>query len=422
MALKAPDTSEKYWIASRIYAEVKYKFAHREYLRPTYRFDDTFEGYLRELDNAKTRYDFDKVTLKLFATLHNGHTSFYDELAGCHPNLAIKADFIQGKWIITDSKLPSLDVGSQILSINGEDFSAWADEQLPYIPGSSVRSQRRSLGLSRYYAWLWPIEFNLVTIKPGRSAKTFHINRTILSKEISEQSHHDPDLESRVKIQQMTPEIIRMTAASFEDTKNESIMLAALHRYRHARAILFDLRGNGGGITPTRLLLALAEQPFRDTISMTPQHIALNDGYVDSGIVEYGLFPDTWLRFGGQMIYPNPIYHGKVFILTDGGCASACEGFIVAMKSAHRATILGSATYGVFGASNKFNVTQSQMFFTIGTEETQLPDGSTLEGIGVNPDRAIPLTQEELLSGKDQVLRTTISYIKNTMQETHEGQ
>ena len=414
MAMRPPDLAERIWVASRIYAEVKYKFAHFEVLGQEFNFNEIYKDYIKELASVNTRFDFDKITAKLFARLHNGHTRFYDELASCNPNLPIKADFIQGKWIITHSKVSLISIGSEIISLDNINFSDWADQQIKFIADSSIKSQRRLLTSNGYGAWLWPQKFTLGIRQPKKPIRKVDINRNIYLNETNNKEISNERYEPLpgINVQQINSQIVRISVSGFDQPENELKLIKEINNNEKYPAILLDLRETEGGAMSIKLASMLAEQPFRDSISLTPQHIALNDLYQETGERNLMLFPNTWMRFGNEIVRPNPIYHGKLFILTNGGCVSACESFILMMKSAKRAVILGSPTWGIYGNKYQVKFDSLGINFSVSSEIIFSPDGSPVEGIGIKPNIAIPISQSELLSGKDQVLQATISYIQ----------
>jgi hypothetical protein len=87
------------------------------------------------------------------------------------------------------------------------------------------------------------------------------------------------------------------------------------------------------------------------------------------------------------------LFGAKVFVLTSGATASAAEHFTLALKHTHRATIVGEPTagaghYGGFEAvGDKFSV-----FIPVGRSSD--PDtGKDWEGVGIEPDVAVPAEQ-----------------------------
>lgn len=420
--LAAPSMADRFWIASRIYASVTARFAHWSSLDPSYDFDEHYQDYLKSLSTISTRLDFDKKTAKLFASLHNTHTSFSDQLVHCYPGLPFRVGFIEGKWIVTRSWIKSVPVGVEVSAINHDVFSTWADQQVAFISDSSLRDQRQDLTSMKYGVWLWPRKFTLTFHFPGKKDVSVDVDRNL-----SDSSEKNPPIKGRyvavkgVSVSQISPGIERITVSDFSHPENEKKMVQAVRDHQDVPALLFDVRGNGGGSAPNDLIQSLLEKPTKDEIGMSPQHIAVNDAYSDVALSDVLSYSHTWFRFGGDVIKPKTLYHGKVFVLTDDGCASACEDFLMIMKSSKRAVIMGEESVGGYGLRSDVFFPKQNMRFAVGVINVLWPDGTEAEGKGIIPDVSIPLTQEELLAGKDAVLEKSIKYINNVMKKDHHG-
>jgi len=98
----------------------------------------------------------------------------------------------------------------------------------------------------------------------------------------------------------------------------------------------------------------------------------------------------------------NP-YHGDIYVLTDRGCFSACEGFwsrskiIIAPRSSvqDRREVRVRPTYQDLGDG---------MGVAVNTKREYFPDGATFEGVGVAPDVEVLTTIEDLRAGRDPVM------------------
>ena len=79
-----------------------------------------------------------------------------------------------------------------------------------------------------------------------------------------------------------------------------------------------------------------------------------------------------------------------VVVLTDGSSHSAAEYFATAMQQAGRATIIGMPTAGNTEGITGFSLPDGSLI-RLAVMTLVLPDGSTLEGVGVLPDVEVPL-------------------------------
>jgi carboxyl-terminal processing protease len=131
---------------------------------------------------------------------------------------------------------------------------------------------------------------------------------------------------------------------------------------RGAKAYVFDLRGNGGGLVSEAQLIASAF--LRDGPIVTTKGRAV---------------PARTLDATGEPVVPN----APVVVLVDGGTASASEIVAGALQDRHRAELVGEKTFGkgvfqqVIELSNggALDITAGQYF---------LPSGRNLGGKGVS--------------------------------------
>jgi hypothetical protein len=97
------------------------------------------------------------------------------------------------------------------------------------------------------------------------------------------------------------------------------------------------------------------------------------------------------------------LFKAKVFVLTSGATASAAEHMTLALKHTHRATIVGEPTAGA-GHYGGFEPLGDAFSVFIPVGRTFDPDtGKDWEGVGIEPDVAVPaeqaLTEALVLSG-----------------------
>jgi hypothetical protein len=109
-------------------------------------------------------------------------------------------------------------------------------------------------------------------------------------------------------------------------------------QFRDARAIVFDVRGNGGGTTPERLLRAVMDRPYRDWSQANAASVGLFRAYAkvpelvrpgelperDAGYYcAFSEFAFPQLVAPGGLIHPEGApYRGRILVLTDFDCGA----------------------------------------------------------------------------------------------------
>lgn len=200
---------------------------------------------------------------------------------------------------------------------------------------------------------------------------------------------------TEVKVQ---PDFVYVRIPSFAENVFEQEAIDAIQKTDPNMSVILDVRGNHGGSTPEKLVSALMDRPYLWWAESTPQSISLFD------------YREYWGRhveafWYGDVTQPTiTAYKGRVFLLIDGGCFSACEDFVVPFKDNHRAVLIGERTAGSSGQPFDRSLGNG-MGIGLGTKREFFPDGSEFEGIGISPDIEIKLTIEDLRQGKDPVLR-----------------
>jgi carboxyl-terminal processing protease len=117
----------------------------------------------------------------------------------------------------------------------------------------------------------------------------------------------------------------------------------------------------------------------------------------------------TWQETTPQLIASRQqspaadAYAGRVFLLVDRFCGSACEDFVMPFKDTGRAVIIGETTQGSSGNPYRADLGNG-MRIAIGAVRYRFPDGADFEGIGITPDLAVPRTVADVVKNRDPVL------------------
>src|SRR5262249_2322581 len=135
--------------------------------------------------------------------------------------------------------------------------------------------------------------------------------------------------------------IFYIRVRSFSEGRFEGAALELAKSHHDARALIIDVRGNGGGRTPFDLIRQLMDREWLTWTTITPMQVAL---YRARGN------PQTQLRLESEKFRPRPdAYKGRLVILVDRFTCSACEDFVMPFKQNGRAEIIGEATEGSSG-------------------------------------------------------------------------
>jgi len=103
---------------------------------------------------------------------------------------------------------------------------------------------------------------------------------------------------------------------------------------------------------------------------------------------------------------PGAFAETPLAVLIDGGSASGSEIVTGALKDAHRATIVGEKTAGALGGAVEVPLPEGGMSVTV--ERITTPRGTRVEGVGIQPDVPVGLTEADMEQGTDTQLQAAL--------------
>jgi carboxyl-terminal processing protease len=165
---------------------------------------------------------------------------------------------------------------------------------------------------------------------------------------------------------------------------------AAVREFANADGIIFDLRGNPGGVGGIAGGVAGL---------LTDEQVSLGTMRSRSGSMSLLGYPQS-----------NP-FKGKVVVLTDHGSASTSEMFAAGIQENGRGKVVGETSAGAILLS-VFDSLPTGYMFQYAISDYKSPNNVLIEGRGVKPDREVAMTRESLLAGRDAQLDAAIAEIR----------
>lgn len=406
-------------VAASIKSAVQKYFAHWQGV-PYLNFQDVFSTYLSEINSTTNRKEFDMATIKLLASLRNGHTGFYDDWLwkNCGQKTGLSVEKNNGKWVVINSTRKGVPPGSVIVSIDDEPISEFYENVKGYIPGSSDFARTSHLFNTGY---LFPIRFTL-GLSNGKDM--------IIDREVSGGVWRNP-----VYPKDLPDGTFYHAIHSFSNAKSRKQALKFVRKHMSAKVLILDVRDNGGGTTPSNLIRLLVKHRYVGWSEASAMSIGLFYLYGDfarSGVVtkndseSYGyvsafdeFFRSPMFYVPGKAIYPSDNYFsGHLIILVNGGCASACEDFVMPLKASKSALIIGQSTFGSSGQPYVKKFTNG-MTLRVGAKRMYFGNGDPFEGVGIKPDIFIIPSAQDIYANRDPVLTKAIKVARMYVGRKH---
>jgi len=174
---------------------------------------------------------------------------------------------------------------------------------------------------------------------------------------------------------------------------------AAMSSFQQCAGVIFDLRGNVGGLAA--MLSGVSGFVADTAVTLAVVHSRGQE-------IRYDVFPRRTTT-SGERVRP---FSGAVAILIDPLTVSTSEVFAAGMRQVapQRTRLFGERSAGQALPAVIYKLpTGDVLMHAVG--DLRLPDGTRIEGEGVRPDVETPLRQSDLLLGRDSAMDEALRWI-----------
>ena len=424
---------------------------------PKSKLDQIFDEAARSLNRPMDAYEFFRVLTPAVHAIKCGHTTVVlsedlrNELNGSALLLPLRVRILEKKpFVFRDFSSPEHRLaGMQIRSINRVQASKIVQTMMAAVSGDGdVETSRQSRMSDLRFATLLISMMGLkspydVTLWDPRLKRDVNVTLQGLSlpklQEISKAAYpQDQSLGRSADIKYFDDgKIAHMSIYSFsgysDSDKKKGLRVFFKESFeelqaKQTRALILDLRNNGGGLDDLgKLLLSyLIDEPFKYYEDL----IANNDTFSFMKYTNQPNFkaPERMFNRGSDgklhMVgHPNwgtnqpskPTFTGKVYILINGGSFSATSEFSSHAHYRKRATFIGEESAGgYYGNSSGFSPLVKLPNTQLGVVVPVVTYYMAVSGYkpasrGIVPDYPIARTIEDLIAGKDRDLELALT-------------
>jgi carboxyl-terminal processing protease len=157
--------------------------------------------------------------------------------------------------------------------------------------------------------------------------------------------------------------------------------------------LILDLRNNGGGFLNTAVDI---------TSEFMTDGVALYEEYGDGT-------RDSYTLQGGGLAIDIPMV-----VLVNGGTASASEILAGAIQDYGRAQLVGETTFGKGSVQISRNLSNDQGALRITIAHWLTPNERHIDGVGLEPDVVVPLTDEDVQAQRDPQLDRAVELLNGS--------
>jgi len=426
--------TEKLYGLSKFWQEVNYNFVYLSDIDRE-QWDSSYRQLLGRVASTDTDYEYYRLLQRFCAQLKDGHTNIYlpqtlrDSLYRTHfGQYRLFLSNIGGQAIITRinaSKRGEIPLGTAIIEVNGRPTREYMnDEVMPYIAASTdyIRTDR---AVSRLLQGPVGKRYRLLL----RTPKGVRFSLALTHERCTEKAVYPPFPERELlDFAWQGNDIAYLALNSFSDPDILKRFEAQLSKLRRAKALIIDLRNNGGGNTSVgREIIShlTGDSLLYGFRSYTREHLPAykawgqyreasdtvgspwaRKAYLSGRDAYYHAFsyaPDTIGKDGERIVVPT-------VILTGHRTASAAEDFRIYADNQEHMVRMGRATYVSTGQPFPFDLPGGGSA-RVCTKKDTYPDGRLFVGVGIQPQIRVEKTVADYIANRDPALDRALRYL-----------
>lgn len=386
---------------TQFWSEARANFVYFDHV-PDLDWNQVYLDFLPKVMAAQTTQAYYDVMMQLAPLLKDGHTNIYAPAAlqdhfYARPPLATV--LVEGRVLVERVGSPALaarvNVGDEIVAIDGVPVRRYAEERVaPYV--SSSTPQDRSLRMYTYQLLTGDAHTPVTLTLRDRAGK----ERAAV---IARSGYTDVQPVPQFAFRMLPGGVAYIALDHFESDAGVKVFEQALPAILQARALVIDVRRNGGGSSEYgwEVLRYLTGTP----IPAAPQYVRADDPVMRAQVPVVKWVPVPGYDSGKAA--HSRIFTGKVAVLTGPRTFSAGEDFLVAFNALKRGMTVGEATGGITGQPLMMPLPGGgQARICIKRDLTV--DGRDFVGTGMLPDIPVSQTVDSLRSGRDAVLEKAL--------------
>ncbi|MET0463808.1 MAG: S41 family peptidase [Chitinophagaceae bacterium] len=434
--------SDKIFGLSKFWQEVNYNFV---YLNKVDRkaWDSTYKTLIGTIGNTPNDYEYFRELQRFCAFLNDGHTNVYmpsaiqdKVMTTMFGDYRLFIENIDGKAIIVRtnaSKKAEIPFGSEVIEVNGKPTPAFIAENVaPYI-SSSTDYVLKDWSYSRLLQGLEGETFHIRIKKPdGRIiAQTLTHSRT---KEEAVFPEFEPQRELMDFKWYDNKKVAYVSLNSFGDKKIDTLFWNKLPELYTAKAMVIDLRYNGGG--STTIGLEILKYLTADTVLYGSK---MRSRLHIPSFKAWGVFTEPKDTIGNEwskksllnlldLTYHDFDYTPRKNLLTEKriviptvillghNTASAAEDFLVYADNQKHMIKMGENSFGSTGQPYQFDLPGGGSA-RVCTKQDMYPDGREFVGYGIKPDIEVKRSLQDYLEKKDPVMERALKYLQEQLKK-----
>lgn len=428
---------------SRFWQEVNYNFVYLNKVNKI-KWDSTYLALIDKVQKTENDYDYYRLMKQFCAMLKDGHTNIdYPEaiqkklMKTMFGEYRIFIENIEHKAIITrvnPSKKEIIPPGSEIIAVNNLPINEYLNRFVSPFISSSTSHIIEDISTEEMLQGLEGEKYKLKIKKTNGEIIELVVEHSKCSEtEIYPIKNADNSL---LSLKWKENKIAYLALNSFQDKTIDSLFVSKLPELYEAKALIIDLRNNGGGNGDYGLEILkylIPNKKVSGSKSRTRNHIATykawgemtspkdttnNPDYCKAYLSYIGEYyynfpqaPRTLKTSQKRLIIPTAVLIGH-------NTASAAEDFLVYANKQPHFTKIGAPTFGSTGQPYYFLLPGGAQA-RVCTKQDTYPDGTEFVGFGIPPDIFVEQTLSDYLKNIDTQLEKAINFLNQELNQSN---
>ncbi len=359
-----------------------------------------------EAERASSDEELYAVLRRMLGRLRDPHTRVFAPGEGTDwrvrrfVSVGVTLRELGGRVVVADVERESaaeragVRAGDEVLRVGGETPSSIIARRLSETAASDSATARR-LAVGRLFEGPRDTEVEAVFRRENRENRenVVRLRRTL--------SVRPPTFEARRAGGAVG--LVRFNPFTSEMASQLSRALGG--ELKEVRALIIDLRDNGGGEADAMADFASALLPSGQSLGRFTGRggRVLLEPYTRAALVSSA---ERLRRFDGPVV-----------VLVGARTASAAEVFAAALREAGRARLVGEATCGCVLGIRRRHPLPDGGILDVSEMDYHTAKGRRLEGAGLKPDEEAAPTREDLRRGRDPALERALQLLKSSLKD-----